>query len=68
MSPQSFHPELTVDSRLQVKMNSLDCTRNNSAEQEEARDPGKLYFCIAKLAVAWFYPSFILAVITVFSL
>ena len=35
---QSFQPELTVDSRLQVKMNSLDCTRSNSAEKEEPKD------------------------------
>ena len=35
---QSFQPELTVDSRLQVKMNSLNCTRRNSAEKEEPKD------------------------------
>ena len=34
----SFKAEVTVDSRLQVKMNSLDGTRNNSDEQEEPRD------------------------------
>ena len=35
---QSFQAEVTVDSRLQVKMNSLDGTRNNSDEHEEPRD------------------------------
>ena len=32
-----FWSDLTVDSRLQVKMNFLNTTRNNSAEQEEPK-------------------------------
>ena len=52
MSPQllqdiNHFKQNWLDSRLQVKMNSLDCTRNNSDEQEEPKDqqyPGKLYF------------------------
>ena len=38
---QSFQAEVTVDSRLQVKMNSL---KLNSAEQEENKDIGMLLY------------------------